>query len=305
MDFAIRAFKALADPTRLRLLAVLRQYELSVNELVALLDMGQSSVSRHLKILSEAHLLVSRRDGLWAFYQASREGEGHQLCEAIAPFMQGEAVQADLDMARHIIEDRSRKTRQFFNTIADDWETLSRDVLNNFDLAATVSAAMPNICHSAVDLGCGTGLVLEAMREKAQSVIGVDGSSRMLELSRRRFGDKAPDVSLRIGELDHLPLRDAESDFACINMVLHHLSQPQEALVEIARVIKPGGSLFVTDFNQHTLESMRTDYGDLWLGFEETTLFTFIRQAGFSLSEHQLVPVNKGLSVHCILAERS
>ncbi len=305
MSFAIRAFKALSDATRLRLVAVLSQFELSVNELVNLLEMGQSRVSRHLKILSEAKLLSSRRDGLWVFYQASREGEGKRFLDATTPFLiSDKAMQADLDMARHIIEDRSRKTRQFFNTIADDWETLSRDILNNFDLAGAVCQAIPTPCASAVDLGCGTGLVLEAMRQKAHSVIGVDGSSRMLELSRRRFGDGASDVSLRIGELDHLPLRDAESDFACINMVLHHLSVPQEALREIFRVIVPGGYLLVTDFNQHTLESMRSDYGDLWLGFDAPTLFTFIEEAGFLIQKHELTPVNKGLAVHIVRAQK-
>ena len=119
---ALRYLKALADETRLRLALVLFHYELSVNELVSLLSMGQSRISRHLKILTEAGLLHSRRDGLWVFYSAEPEGPGHEFLKAVMPHMlDDEAGRADLDSAARIIEERTMKTRQFFNEIADDW----------------------------------------------------------------------------------------------------------------------------------------------------------------------------------------
>ncbi|MEG1610608.1 MAG: metalloregulator ArsR/SmtB family transcription factor [Bilophila sp.] len=310
MPHAIRYFKALSDETRLRLIHVLGQYELSVNELVRILEMGQSRVSRHLKILTEAGLLASRRDGLWAFYAAVTEGEGAAFMQATAPFLACDAVlRADADMASRIIEDRALKTRQFFNAIADHWDTLSRDVLGGFDLAQAVCAAMPQPCAVAVDLGCGTGLVLEQMRGRAGQIIGVDGSPRMLELSRRRFTVEGADridesISLRIGELHHLPLCDGEADFASINMVLHHLSEPHCALMEIHRVLRPGGLVMVTDFDRHTQEKMRSDYGDLWLGFDEATLQRLLLSAGLEVLKSTRRPVEQDLALNLTLARR-
>ncbi len=305
MSLALQYFKALSDETRLRLMHVLNRHELSVNELVTILEMGQSRVSRHLKILTSAGLLSSRRDGLWVFYSASPEGEGRAFLDAMAPFITVDMVlQADLDMAQKMIEERAMKTRQFFNAIAEDWDELNREVLGGFDRADAVAESMRAMqtCDVAVDLGCGTGSVLERMLEKSREVIGVDGSPRMLELARRRFVEGADRVSLRIGELDHLPLRDGEADFACINMVLHHLSDPQAVLTEIRRVLRQGGLLFVADFDQHGNERMRTDYGDRWLGFELDHLSQMLETAGFSLQASRKQSVEKSLALHVVLA---
>ncbi len=306
MSHAIRYFKALSDETRLRLMHVLGLYELSVNELVSILEMGQSRISRHLKILAEAGLVTFRRDGLWVFYAAVDQGEGRHFLRAVTPFLTADMnMRADADMAARIIEERARKTRQFFNTIADHWDTLNGEVLGGFDLAGAVAEAMPAGCGTAVDLGCGTGLVLERMRGRADLVIGVDGSPRMLELSRRRLAEDSAGVSLRIGELDHLPLRDGEADFACINMVLHHLSDPQAALREIRRVVRPGGLLFAADFDRHTQERMRTDYGDRWLGFDRAALHALLEGAGFVPLSFRRCPVEQELVLILTLARRN
>ena len=274
MSNAIRYFKALSDETRLRLTYVLERYELSVNELVSILEMGQSRVSRHLKILTEAGLLSSRRDGLWVFYSSVKEGEGAAFLKAAMPFLDEDAeMRADVEMAARIIEDRALKTRQFFNTIAEHWDTLSREVLGGFDLAGAVC----------------------------------DGSPRMLELSRRRLAgvEGEPEgVSLRIGELSHLPLRDCEADFASINMVLHHLSNPENALAEIRRVLRSGGLLVVADFDRHTQERMRLDYGDLWLGFDEATMSRLLHAASFEVVSTARYPVEQGLALNLTLARR-
>ena len=270
--------------------------------------MGQSRVSRHLKILTEAGLLNSRRDGLWVFYSSVREGEGAAFLKAAMPFLDDDSeMHADVDMAARIIEDRALKTRQFFNTIAEHWDTLSREVLGGFDLAGAVCARMPEGCEVAVDLGCGTGLVLERMRGRARQIIGVDGSPRMLELSRRRLAGvegEPENVSLRIGELSHLPLRDCEADFASINMVLHHLSNPENALAEIRRVLRPGGLLMAADFDRHNQERMRLDYGDLWLGFDEATMTKLLHSAGFEVVSCTRRPVEQELALNLTLARR-
>lgn len=304
---ALSYFKALSDETRLRLVHILLHYELSVNELVRILNMGQSRISRHLKILSEAGLLTSRRDGLWVFYCAAPAGEARDFLRAVLPFIQADpAMSADLRTAAHTIEERARSTRQFFNDIAEDWDELNREVLGEFDLPAAVCAAVPRNCGVAVDLGCGTGAVLERLLPCAGTLVGVDGSARMLDICRRRFApaDLANEnrLSLRIGELDHLPLRDHEADFVCINLVLHHLSDPVEVLREVRRILTPGGRLFVADFLRHDDETMRSRYGDRWLGFDEEQLIGGLRRAGFSLSSCTRQPVGRGLSLLLLVA---
>ncbi|MFV0423612.1 ArsR/SmtB family transcription factor [Oleidesulfovibrio sp.] len=305
MSSALALFKALSDETRLRLINVLNRFELSVNELVAILEMGQSRVSRHLKIMTGAGLLSSRRDGLWVFYSAPDEGPGREFINAVMPFVTKDiTLHSDLDMARKIIEERSRKTRQFFNAIAEDWDQLNREVIGEFDLPEAIVSHMPK-CKVAVDFGCGTGTMLKAMMQKADEVIGVDGSPRMLELARRRFEEDAERVSLRIGDLEHLPLADGEADFAVVSMVLHHLSHPGAALKEVRRVLSKGGILVLADFDKHEDERMRTEYGDRWLGFDMSTLADKLTGAGFTVRHNDLHGVEKGLSIHLIVAENN
>ncbi len=308
MPDALLYFKALSDRTRLRLTLVLRHFELSVNELVLLLGMGQSRISRHLKILADAGLLTWRRDGLWVFYRAAEHGSGKDFLDAVSPFAAGSGLRADLDMAARIIEDRALKTRRFFDEVAEDWDALNREVLGDFDLAGAVCAALPPDCGTAVDLGCGTGSVLMRMHPHVRELIGVDGSPRMLELARRRFAPAGTDpgdipASLRIGELEHLPLRDGEADFACINLVLHHLSDPLAALREIRRILRRGGRLFVSDFDKHGNELMRREYGDRWLGFDAESLAAMLAEAGFAPGVIAKKPVGKGLALLLAPAE--
>ncbi len=310
MFFMLTYFKALADETRLRLLHVLYHHELSVNELVNIMDMGQSRVSRHLKILSEAGLLQWRRDGLWVFYTVTTSGNGKRFLESIMPHINVNGhTQHDLSMALRCIEERSRKTRQFFNDIAEDWDELNREILGNFDLADAVCKAMPEHCKLAVDLGCGTGTVLEKILPLAQGVVGVDGSASMLEMAKRRFNPQLSNgsnsrVSLRIGELDHLPLRDAEADFACTNFVLHHLSTPLNVLREVERILCPKGRLLITDFDKHDNENMRSKYGDRWLGFTPEMLTSLVRDAGFTMINIERKSVEKNLGLLLVLAEK-
>lgn len=300
-------FKALADETRLRLAHILFHYELSVNELVQIMGIGQSRVSRHLKILTEAGLLRSRRDGLRVFYSAPPAGQGRNFLATALPFsMETAQFNADFALAGQAIEERARKTRQFFNAFADDWDALNHEILGNFDLPGRVVGAMPEDCHVAVDLGCGTGEVMFRILEKAARVIGVDGSARMLELCKSRLGTAEKEnasVSLRIGELNHLPLADREANFACLNLVLHHLAQPTAIFPEIHRIMRPGGRFFIADFHTHDDEGMRVRYGDQWLGFDCEKICSELEKAGFTVIETENAPVGKNLELFLITAK--
>lgn len=302
----LSCFKALSDPTRLRLVHLLMKYELSVNELVHVLEMGQSRISRHLKILSDAGLLTSRRNGLWVFYRGAESGKAGDLLNALDSFMpRDECSLRDRNRAAAIMAERDQRSRTFFNAVAENWDELNHEILGDFDIPSQVAARMPANCRTAVDLGCGTGAVLQRMLAKSENVIGVDDASGMLAHCRGRLSTSArlPDnLSLRIGELSHLPLRDHEADFASVNLVLHHLADPAAGLAEIHRILSPGGSLFISDFLLHDNESMRTRYGDQWLGFEEGRLLRMLELAGFRVGEISRAQVGNGLTLLMITA---
>ncbi|MBQ4132117.1 MAG: ArsR family transcriptional regulator [Desulfovibrionaceae bacterium] len=303
---ALSLFKALSDETRLRLMAVLSVYELSVNELVSLMNMGQSRISRHLKILSDAGLLQFRRDGLWVFYSFPAEGDVRSFWLAIREYVQGsqdlqQVIKSDLLLAAGIVQERALRSRQFFDSIAEDWDEISREMLAGFDLPARIIELAPESALG-VDLGCGTGYMLECLLNKFKRVIGVDGSPQMLELARRRLAPFGERVSLRIGELEHLPLADREADFALISMVLHHLEAPRAAIGEIERALAPGGNLIIADLLKHKNEEMRSKYGDRWLGFELEELEAML--GGFKKIKTEIHSLKNGLEAVIILARR-
>lgn len=300
--------KALADATRLRLLHLLQRNEFSVNELMHILKMGQSRVSRHLKILTEARLLQFRRDGLWIFYTIPREGHYREFIAEFLHYLEvTPEMQADLKEAQGVLEERVRKSQQFFDSIAGKWDDLNREILGDFDLPTRVISAMPKQCECMADLGCGTGSVLIAIANHAKKCIGVDSSQSMLECCKSRIhqGDcSEAQFSLRIGELTHLPLRDHEVSFASVNLVLHHLSDPEAALLEIYRCLEPNGRLFIADFMQHNDETMRIRYGDLRLGFSVEEIQGYLQRTGFTVIDIKRQDVLRGLTLLLIQAER-
>ncbi|RJP82027.1 MAG: methyltransferase domain-containing protein [Desulfobacteraceae bacterium] len=291
-------FKALSDATRIRLVNTLIHHELSVNEIVALMNMGQSGISRHLKILTDAEILKCRRDGVWAFYSVSDRPGTRKLIESIQYlFHEDPFLEKDLEKASRLIEDRSIRTMHFFNTIATDWDLLKKEILGRFDLNRAIAEKMEP-CTTAVDLGCGTGELLLHIRQKAKKVIGVDSSAQMLEQTRKRFPKDNGVPDLRLGELEHLPLRDGEAELAIISMVLHHMSAPALAIAETCRILKPGGTLIIADLNKHNNETMRQSYGDRWLGFHPDEIQNFLNTAGFQLQSRESHPIGQQLEIN-------
>ncbi len=292
---SVNLFKALVDETRLRLVNLSLHHELNVNEIVAILGMGQSRISRHLKILSDNQLLKHRRDGLWTFYSAAMEGYGSIFIEAIKYLFQQDPVfKEDLARTEKVLEERSREMVHFFNSIAQDWEKLKREIIGNLDLNALILKYI-TATRTIVDLGCGTGDLIAAMKEKAKRVIGVEKSPKMLAEARRRFADDDENVELRIGELEHLPLREGEADLAVTNMVLHHLPNPLTALQEVHRVLKKGDVFIIVDLVNHELEGMRQYFGDHWLGFSEEDIKKWLETSGFAPQKIEYFDLKKGL----------
>jgi ArsR family transcriptional regulator len=299
--------KALADETRLRLIGVLAAHELNVGEIVQVLDMGQSRISRHLKILMDAGLVVCQRHGLWAFYSSSSANGSRALLAAVLEGLKGlPEHRQDLERAAQVLNDRRLSTTRFFDGIASDWNRLSREMLGDFALGPAIMkrlAASETKRGTVVDLGCGPGLLLGHLAGAAGCVIGVDNSPRMLDAAAKLLPEGL-EVSLRIGDLEHLPLRDAEADAAIMSLVLHHLAAPQDGIAEMGRVVRPGGQAVLVDFLLHDNETLRTRYGDRWLGFSPDDLQAWMEKAGFQDLACERHSVNLGLTLMVITARR-
>jgi ArsR family transcriptional regulator len=262
--------------------------------------MGQSRISRHLKILSDSGLLACRRDGLWSFYRVPLEGPGRRFLNAIAPLLREEPfLKEDLERSAELLADGRNRNQRFFDALAPEWDRSRREILGDADLDAEILRRLPS-CAVAADLGCGTGALLQPMLQRARKVIGVDGAPRMLALARRRCAGAGETVQLRLGELEHLPLRDGEADAAVLNLVLHHLRSPLAGLHEACRVLASGGLLLVTDFARHAREELRERFGDRWLGFSPAEL-----EAGLILEERAEVALPRGLAALIVCARKS
>jgi ArsR family transcriptional regulator len=298
-------FKALCDDTRLRLANVLNHYELNVNQIVAVMQMGQSRISRHLKILTDGGFIRARRDGMRTYYSAEKQGEGFRFLEAVRYiFSEDPSFDKDLKSAKRVFDESHRETMRFFEAIAEDWEGLKETIFGGFDLSALIVRHLTPI-GTVVDLGCGTGDLLAHLRNRASRVIGVDRSSKMLEEAQKNLGGSQSAIDLRLGGIEHLPLRDSEADGAVVNMVLHHLSSPPSVFIEVNRILKMEGQFLIIDFLKHEDEEMRTTYGDHWLGFNPDEVGTWLKESGFSPVNTETFDLQRGLKGFIVSSKKS
>lgn len=288
--------KALADPCRLRLVAVLLRGEFTVQELTRMLGMGQSRISRHLKILTEAGVLSVKRQGTWSYYRA---GEDNAFFCAIRTAFERELEQLperrdDLAALALALDERRRRSLEFFDRHARQWDTLSRELLPVPEYLELLLSLVPPV-STLLEIGVGTGSLLPELAGRAAEVIGVDHSPAMLDEARRRLVAGGKDcVQLRLGEMTHLPLSDAGAGCVVANMVLHHAANPQAVLLEIFRVLLPGGVLVLADLARHEREWAREQLADQWLGFEEEELLGWLQGAGLECVESQRVAAAAG-----------
>lgn len=298
--------KALADETRLRLFAVLSSYELNVNELTALFGMGQSRISRHLRILSDAGLVAVRRQGQWSFYrgQASRS-RASRLASGMMELLGDWPVLADdLGRASALIANRNSESRRFFADVSGKrWSALKLELDGGADLDGQVIDWLEER-ETVADIGCGMGDLLLRLAGLCRHVIGVDHAPAMLEQLRVRVLEEKRAIDLRIGDVSHLPLGDGEADALVLNMVLHHLPQPGTVFHELARVTRNGGQLLLAELDVHSRESVARQFGDVWMGFSQSDLRDWLEQAGWEIDRKQNQNIGLGLKAHLISARK-
>jgi ArsR family transcriptional regulator len=274
---------SLADPTRTRLLLLLGRHELSVNELCAAVQLPQSTVSRHLKLLSDEGWLVTRSEGPSRYYRLAPrlEGTAKRLWQVVRDGLatQPEAAQ-DEARATQVLSERRTRSQEFFSSTAGQWDALRADL---FGAHAGIAGLLGLLDDDMVigDLGCGTGVVTAELAPYAGRVIAVDESKAMLAAARRRLHER-DNVELRAGALESLPLDDGELDAAVMSLVLHYVPEPVAALSEARRVVKPGGRVVVVDMMAHGRAEYREAMGHVWQGFTEEQVRAWLAECGFT-----------------------
>lgn len=283
----------LADATRSRMLLLLERHELTVSELCSVLQLPQSTVSRHLKTLSDTGWVVSRRDGTSRYYTLSLEERGHaRRLWTLLRDQVSVTAGADQDARRlkNVLARRQSKSQEFFESTAGQWDKVRADLFGQ----ASHLQALPALVDerwTVGDLGCGTGQVAGALAPFVARVIAVDRSGEMLQAARRRLRD-FPAVEVRRGELEALPIADGELDAATLLLVLHHLPDPAAALSEAHRALKPGGRLVIADMLPHDREEYRQQMGHVWLGFSDDQIHRLLAAALFDRIRIVPLPVN-------------
>ncbi|MBB4638712.1 ArsR/SmtB family transcription factor [Longimicrobium terrae] len=300
---------ALADTTRSRLLLVLERHELTVGEMCQVLQLPQSTVSRHLKLLGDEGWVSARAEGTSRRYRMPLdrlEADARQLWTLVRPGVAGlpSAVQ-DAERLRSVLAERATRSREFFSSAAGEWDRLRADLFGRrADLVGLLGLLDEE--WTVGDLGCGTGQVAATLAPFVHRVVAVDSSPAMLDAARARLAPLA-NVEVRAGELESLPVDDGALDAAVAFLVLHYVAEPAQAVAEAARALRPGGRLLVMDMMPHDREEYRQAMGHLWQGFAEEQMGGWMTDAGLSAVRYLPLPPDpsaRGPRLFCASARR-
>lgn len=298
---------SLADATRSRLLLLLDRHELTVSELCGVMQLPQSTVSRHLKALSESGWIASRAEGTSRLYTATRPSTpsgrlhagGRDTLDPSARRLwllvreqvgATSAAAADQRRLQSALGARRTKSQEFFSSAAGRWDRLRDELFGNTFHLTALAALVERHCVVG-DLGCGTGRVSLALAPYVARVVAVDSSAAMLQAARKRLRG-LDNIDLRRGDLEALPIDDDRLDAATLMLVLHHVPEPGNAVGEVARVLKPGGRVLVVDMLAHDRESYRQQMGHVWLGFAEDHTQRMLDASGFE--DIRIIPLATG-----------
>lgn len=304
---------ALADPTRSRILLLLDGRELTVGELCAVLQLPQSTVSRHLKILSDEGWVIARGEGTSRFYsmvQSRLDPATKRLWHVVrepvsaAPGAAHDTRRLEGVLAQRVAARRSR-SQDFFSTSHGEWDEMRAEMIGKrTDLLALLDLLDERWVVG--DLGCGAGHVSELLAPCVARVIAVDESGPMLSAARERL-EKFPSVELRAGAVEDLPIDNGELDIALLFLVAHFVAEPQALLREVQRVLKPGGKLLLVDFMLHDRADYAIQLGHLWQGFDEPQILTWLAGSGLAGARYRALPADpaaKGPSLFAATARK-
>jgi SAM-dependent methyltransferase len=289
LDRTLIRLRAAGDPTRLRILMLLRHTELTVSELAQVLGQSQPRVSRHLKVLCEAGLLERFKEGSWVFLRSAEFGPAGDFNRRITELAMSDgpgAFQSDAERLGVIRTARAAAAAAFFKASAADWERIRALHVPDRDVEQAVLRVLANAqIGSLLDAGTGTGRMLELLAPHIRRGVGVDTSPEMLAIARDRLERVgAHHCQIRLADVHRLPFvsatRESGFDTAVFHQVLHYLDDPQAAVGEVVRVLKPGGRLLIVDFAPHALEFLRDELAHRRLGFSDREVGGWFAAAG-------------------------
>ena len=288
MDRLVTMLRAAGDPTRLRLLLLLRQAELTVSELIEIVGQSQPRVSRHLKLLCAAGLIERFKEGSWVFYRAADSGKAAELSTSLATLLSG-PPEGDLKRLAAVRDARATEAAAYFKANASQWGQIrslhapEREVEEAILRHLTVQPI-----QQLLDAGTGTGRMLELLAPLAKRAVGVDVSSEMLAIARDALArSQLSNVQVRLADTYRLPFETGQAqsgfDTVIFHQVLHYLDDPAAAVQEAGRVLQKGGRILIADFAQHDLEFLRQDFAHRRLGFSDKEVQGWFQAAGLQL----------------------
>ncbi|MDA0221162.1 MAG: metalloregulator ArsR/SmtB family transcription factor [Proteobacteria bacterium] len=308
MDQFVATLSAIAESTRLRILALCGRAELTVSELQQVLSQSQPRISRHLRVLCEAGLLNRRREGAWTFYRL-RHGcnEAQVARDILARLPEGDPVlKGDLDRLAQVKETRRQAAEQYFRANAAGWDEIRAMHADTGVIERRLLELVPaGPATRLIDIGTGTGRILQIFAPRIAYGLGIDLSHEMLTVARVNLD--APEFAncgVQHGDMYRLPCRDEKFDIAILYMVLHYAEHPGEVIEEAARVLRPGGRLVVVDFAPHENLALREEHAHRWPGFSEQAIDGFFAQAGLLPASSQAIAEGQ-LTVSIWSAERA
>jgi ubiquinone/menaquinone biosynthesis C-methylase UbiE len=282
---ALGIFRALADSTRLRILALLRSMELSVGELAQVLGQSQPRVSRHVKILCDAGLAERRKEGSWVFVALGAAARVQPVLAALDAWAEPDHwTVADEARLAAVRADRASAAAEWFEAHAGEWDAIRSLHIGESEVEAAMARALGDApLGSLIDIGTGTGRMLEVFGPRAEHALGIDRSSEMLRLARAKLSERGlTNAELRQADLYALPLQDGGADLAILHHVLHFAQQPGAAIAEAARVLGNGGRLLIADFAPHEREELRQRDAHARLGFSDEQILGWFETYGLS-----------------------
>lgn len=294
MEDTLRALRATAETTRLRILTLCSRGDFTVTELVGMLGQSQPRVSRHLKILCDAGLLERAPEGSWVFYRLVRQGRGAELTRQILLQIPPDdsTLRRDIERLERVKEERNQAAVEYFRKNASQWDKIRTLHVDEREVDDAITSIMPdNLGGALIDIGTGTGHMLKILGGQYDRAEGVDLSHEMLALARANLADQGFDnCRVRAADMYQLPHESESFEAAVIHQVLHFSDSPTLVIAEATRVLRPGGHILLIDFASHELEELRTDFQHRRLGFDDAEIRELCAENGLSLVESRPLP---------------
>ncbi|MBY3366045.1 ArsR/SmtB family transcription factor [Rhizobium laguerreae] len=296
LDALVDVLKAAGEPTRLRLLALLDGGDLTVTDLTEILGQSQPRISRHLKLLGEAELIERYQEGAWAYFRLKQDGKAALLVRALLKHVSENdpTILRDGERLSQVKRQRAERAQAYFSRNAAEWDELRRLHAADEEVdAAVIRLLGSQPIDSLLDLGTGTGRILELLSGLYRRATGVDASRDMLSVARANLDkSRITKATVRHADILNLPFEGQDFDLVTIHQVLHFFDQPEIAIAEAARMLRPGGRLVVIDLAPHTLEYLRDEHAHVRLGFSHQAMSDWLRKAG--LDVEQVVDLHPG-----------